>query len=283
MENRRNAGFTLVELLVVIAIIAILIGLLLPAVQKVRESASRTQCQSNLRQVGLGLMNYYDARKEFPAAGRDGPNGATTRGDDRPQWNWPFHLLPYVEQQNIYDQISDTVALRSVVPIYYCPSRRKPTAYSDGSRTDYAGNGGHTSSAQGARGVFIRTDFSSPRTFEQIIDGTTNTIMVGEKQLHITGHGLAGGDNEPVFNSGWSGDCDSVRFGELTHQADSEHPIHKPPEFPTFWSMRFGSSHPLGANYALCDGSVRFIRFSINATVWQNACLIDDEQTVNFD
>src|SRR5262249_17076616 len=91
-------GFTLIELLVVIAIIAILIGLLVPAVQQVRESASRTQCANNLKQLALACHSYHDAYKRFPV------NSLYTYDPTAPNWSWLAHLLPYVEQRNLYQQ-----------------------------------------------------------------------------------------------------------------------------------------------------------------------------------
>src|ERR1700726_4824956 len=98
----RRAGFTLIELLVVIAIIAILIALLGPAVQKVREAAARAQCQSNLKQIALGLHNYHDAHKHLPPGSVDGPFGGDVWAHDRS--NWLHFALPYVEQKAIWDQ-----------------------------------------------------------------------------------------------------------------------------------------------------------------------------------
>src|SRR4051812_38949933 len=116
--SRPRRAFTLIELLVVIAIIAILIALLVPAVQRVREAASRLSCTNNLKQIGLAVQAYHDVRKKLPAAGRDTiPTYAMVRSD----YSWTYWILPYLEQQALYD----TISLASPpVPIYYCPTRR---------------------------------------------------------------------------------------------------------------------------------------------------------------
>src|ERR1700704_3870955 len=147
MQSRRRplsrVGFTLIELLVVIAIIAVLIGLLLPAVQKVREAAARTKCQNNLKQIGLGLHNYHDSNGHFPPAFVGNPGTVPTNSPAPHGWGWSTWILPYIEQGPLYRQINPTVSTipgnlpdpattqlgllcQTQISIYVCPSDNAP-------------------------------------------------------------------------------------------------------------------------------------------------------------
>src|SRR5262245_27911754 len=227
-RRERSAGFTLIELLVVIAIIAILIGLLVPAVQKVREAAGRTSCANNLKQIGLAFHAYHDARKALPPAAIGGDGEVT----------WAVLLLPYVEQDPLYRQWNLTLAatyyrhpanvVGAQVPVYYCPVRRSPpqlTTLGDkhatwggfpGGLGDYAANGGNStadwSDPRQGNGVLLYADtvISSDGTtvvswrsltrFSSITDGLSNTLLIGEKHVMPSEWGKNTAGDNSIYN-----------------------------------------------------------------------------------
>ena len=200
-NNPSRAGFTLIELLVVIAIIAVLIGLLLPAVQKVREAAARTTCTNNLKQIGVAMHGYHSALGYFPPGFTSQTPGVDEEGTG-PGWGWGAHTLPYVEQDALYRQITLTkditdpvnaTARGTSLKVYRCPSDTPPAptfnAVDGGGPTlyalafsNYAGVGGQdevTVHPDANTGVLL---CNSKYRVGDITDGTTNTLLCVERQ-----------------------------------------------------------------------------------------------------
>jgi prepilin-type N-terminal cleavage/methylation domain-containing protein/prepilin-type processing-associated H-X9-DG protein len=278
---RPRAGFTLIELLVVIAIIAVLIGLLLPAVQKVREAGNRMQCSNNLKQISLAFHNHHDGHQFFPTGGWGWWEPPTYAGGqpavgDRQGAGWGFQILPYVEGDNVW-RAGALTAVGATNPVFFCPSRRPPqtVAYPDeyappltgGTIThalcDYAG-----SNWEGT-GV-VRRYF--PTRFADITDGTSNTLVAAEKRLNLAALGQSQPDDNEGYTAGW--DEDTIRSTAVAPRPDFR---------GNGWDeeRRFGSSHPSGLNAAFGDGSVRFLSFSIDRTRFQLLGHKSDGQAVN--
>ena len=219
VTKRTRHGFTLIELLVVIAIIAVLVSLLLPAVQQAREAARRTQCKNNLKQIGLALYNYESTFGVLPPAYQILPGAATapmgppdpTTGDAGPGWTALFAILPQIEQTNLYNSFnvnlpcwdaSNAIPAKSVVPSYLCPTATNtgttynvvnscgsnPTVMANFSRTNYVANAGQVEVwAELPFTIDLSTIANGPFyrnsqiKFSNVTDGLTNTVFFGEQ------------------------------------------------------------------------------------------------------
>jgi prepilin-type N-terminal cleavage/methylation domain-containing protein/prepilin-type processing-associated H-X9-DG protein len=291
LTSRRSA-FTLIELLVVIAIIAILIGLLLPAVQKVREAAARMQCSNNLKQLGIAIHSYQDAQGRIPY--NLDPNAFGYDGNAR-SWSWMAQILPYIEQENLF-QLANlgtapgmqptfneaAIVFGTQIKTYLCPSdgssaqARTDRANTGGlltGSTNYKGvmgdnwawgnfvNPGTTGNPDGfsaGNGMFYRSDFNRRLRLEQMMDGTSNTLMVGE--------------DVPEFNThcGWpaSNYATGTVAIPLNNGIQAGQPgFGNPGDWGNLYSFR--SRHTGGANFAMADGGVRFLPQSIDLFVYR--------------
>jgi prepilin-type N-terminal cleavage/methylation domain-containing protein len=283
--SRVRSAFTLIELLVVIAIIAILIGLLLPAVQKVREAAARMTCSNNLKQLGLAIHNYHDSRGSFPTGGtvpwagiwmtngqiNDPPNQGTS---------WLVQILPFIEQDNLYRSGNAGLIERTPVKGYYCPSRRVNVILNTGrATTDYVGAtpgdfwGGDVWNVPASgqfNGIITRTTRGTV-TMVGITDGTSNTMLIGEKRLNPGNYETSDWHDDCGYTDGW--DPDTMRSTSQIPQPDSPTGVN---------GYEFGSAHIGGFNAVMGDGSVRMIRYGVNTTIFDRLGHRADGQTIDM-
>jgi prepilin-type N-terminal cleavage/methylation domain-containing protein/prepilin-type processing-associated H-X9-DG protein len=270
--RRARSGFTLVELLVVIAIISILIGLLLPAVQKVRTAAARVSCMNNLHQIGIAAHSYHDVNKGLPP----GYVASAYYPDTAPGWGWGAYLLPYIEQDNVYHQIDfsqpiqNQPVIQTMVKTYLCPADNPPSGpfpVTDATFTticlaapcSYAATVGQDASevdALNGDGIFYR---NSQTRLTDITDGTSQTIMVGDRAWVQTQGIWAGAPSGAITRPGprnvWPNATGPAQALALVHNnwlnitTDADGGLDD-----------FSSNHTAGANFAFADGSVHFIR-----------------------
>lgn len=298
---RARRGFTLIELLVVIAIIAVLIALLLPAVQQARESARRTQCKNNLKQIGLALHNYHDTFLMFPAgnvARYDVPT-TTFYGFG---WTWTSKILPYVDQAPLYNRCNPTMGTDggvstdpipllagrdTVLSAYKCPSQ-------PGGDLNHGGQGGYQASnyngnigtnvynggdCDGANPICIRLDgiffINSTIGLRDITDGTSNTFLVMEVQTQLSAS-MPGGDRHYNFSAGGDGNPPSDP-SEYLIGTETNDPINSGNEEVV------GSFHTGGAHALLSDGTVRFLSENMDMTMFRRISTRAGNETVgNF-
>lgn len=305
----RRHGFTLIELLVVIAIMAVLIGLLLPAVQKVRESAHRLECANNLKQLGLALHQHHDQWQRFPAGGWGWDwIGVPSRGSGPQQpGGWLFCILPYVEQGNLLHlgnasgaQLEDGMKtlIATPVPIFNCPTRRPGMAYDsqrsyhigDGqgntmliqpplaARCDYAGNTGSQRADEWHGGPSSLAEGDDP-AYPWRDPATYNGIFALHAWINM--QAIARGASNTIL----AGEryLDPANYTTGADLADNEtqyvgfdNDIYRCTYYPPLRDQRgfadgfrFGSAHPAGCNIMYADGSVHFIDYNIDPMVFQ--------------
>jgi prepilin-type N-terminal cleavage/methylation domain-containing protein len=339
--GRSPKAFTLVELLVVIAIIGILIALLLPAVQAARESARRSQCANNLKQIGLATHNYHDVKNALPPVRIAGGSGLAT---------YFVLILPYMEQQNAYElwNVNQRYADQSAparqaqIASYFCPSRRAPPQLSRaedlnvtdsspppefssgsseqrfsaanmiiGATGDYAacvgdmrGNANNpnaqawfNTNSSGAIIIgtpkpavanptpagFTITGFKSNTRLEDILDGTVNVFLAGEKHVPQGMFGRLKVGDGPLYSGAWTAFAGRI--------AGFEDPLARGPDDTTpsagvvdgIYARKFGSYHPGICQFVFCDGSVKGIRTSISSTTLRALACRKDGVVVSAD
>lgn len=285
---RHAHGFTLVELLVVIAIIALLIGLLVPAVQGAREAARRIQSANNLRQIGLAMHNYHGASKRFPPGFAS--RAASVNGDGLGSgWGWGAHLLPFLEEGNLYRQIdlskdiADPIhAQVRVQPlsVFLCPSDSPPrptfTVVADGGApicdvafSNYVGMGGTfevTGFPDTNNGVLYR---NSRTRIEDVTDGTSKTLCVIERESKrspmTTWLGAVTNAVNPPINPAFEDEGPPTLVLTNTGEAAEERTPNNSLEHVEDASSR----HSGVTCCVLCDGAVRVVSDAVDPATWQ--------------
>jgi len=301
----KKRGFTLVELLVVIAIIGILVGILLPAVQMVRESARRTQCLNNLKQLGLAVQGYEGAQKQIPPSRP--ADGFLT---------WPVLLMPFLEANNLYKRfdvgapysVQDPQVVTQGLQVMICPTRRTGIPISlgetngslSGAVGDYAGNAGshnHLDEFEWALfknevdGVFnsgllrdnrvvnfrLADEIKGRYGFADVTDGLSNTQFIGEKFVSPDRLGEPGGNGDGCIYNGDEPSTFMRLAGGFLRLSSSPNDGTVVGDFPVF-----GSAHPGTVGFVFGDGSTHSLNVDIDGDVLAYLSARNDGQAVSL-
>jgi prepilin-type N-terminal cleavage/methylation domain-containing protein/prepilin-type processing-associated H-X9-DG protein len=313
MGSSRRSGFTLIELLVVIAIIAILIGLLLPAVQKVREAAARVQCMNNLKQLSTALQDYHNVYKRFPPAYKASP--PPLFGNPQPGWGWGSFILPFIEQDPLYKVLQvDTAKFggganpalptpdeQTKLAVFRCPSDNGPDLNPirrNFAMSNYRATMGTISKSDPHYGLFYENlDFgkypvgigttgrggvmfeNSKIKITDIKDGTSNTVIIGECKYDVASKKWAA---QVYGMHGYDTDPDkgtpSIFISDVMWWLDEDSA-----DINGSAPQAFSSWHPGGAFMAFCDGSVRLFRDGGDVNTLRWLAGRDDGMVVNLD
>jgi prepilin-type N-terminal cleavage/methylation domain-containing protein/prepilin-type processing-associated H-X9-DG protein len=297
---RRNRGFTLIELLVVISIIAILVGLLLPAVQKVREAAARMKCQNNMKQLGLGVHLYHDAYQKLPPGAQGVMSATNTAGT-----SWLVLILPQIEQGNLYNNYNTGLSYTAnlavgtqPVPLHMCPSGAKLLSQSSAEPGNYTthyygiqgpgtgsgypimpGSGGSSGNYSNPPFAGMLIHFEAAMLIQGVVtlgdvtDGTSNTFMIGEMS-----YTPAIGTPDAGYRRWIRGD-NGAGAGAAKNIA---YAIGSTPfSGNNLNDMSMGSNHIGGTNFCMGDGSVRFVNQATDVTLLWAVASINGKEAVS--
>ena len=298
MRRTRRSGFTLFQLLVVLAVLAILLGLLLPAVAKVREAAARTQSSNNLKQIGIACHNYHDAYGTFPP------------GVDDKHFSAAARLLPYIEQDNLYktidfkkpaDDKANADARQAIIKTFLSPLDPVPAVSPDAGATNYLFNAGAKYPLKDNDGLFY---LDSKVKLAAITDGTSNTLLTGEtlrgtaegprtvrrQHVGLAAAALAGlteesGVKDFKDNKNIEGNrCSAWIDGRFLHGTFSGTRVLNDPRPDVSCAGAGGLSGLRSlsgyANIGMADGSVRVIHKEVKLEVWKNLASRNDGNVI---
>jgi prepilin-type processing-associated H-X9-DG protein/prepilin-type N-terminal cleavage/methylation domain-containing protein len=303
---RAVRAFTLIELLVVITLIGVLVALLLPAVQSAREAARRSQCSNNLKQIGLAMHSYHSVHNTFPPGYVTAVTADPAMPETGPGWGWGVMLLNQLEQQPLYQgvnfslQITDPgsrTARTPILAVFLCPSNvgggsvvasssTGAILSTDVSAGQYVGSAGQLEPGEfpdSNNGVFYR---NSRNGLRDITDGSSLTLMAGERSRNVADATWVGAIPtwQLCTNPRWTvQECGPPSTLVVSHTGTAATgaiyvPNSKSSMVDDYWSL-----HPGGCNFLFCDGSVRFIKETVNPLVFSYLSTRAGDEVVGSD